>query len=40
MWARSVLGRLGKLIRQEGAEPRVSEIFYRVLVQVILLYGS
>ena len=39
MRARSVWGRLGKLLRQEGAEPRVSEIFYRAVVQAILLYG-
>ena len=39
MRARSVWGRLGTLIRQEGSKPRVSEIFYRVVVQAILLYG-
>ena len=27
------------LLRREGAEPRVSEIFYRGVVQKILLYG-
>ena len=27
------------MIRREGAETRVSEIFYRALVQAILLYG-
>ena len=40
MRARSVWGRLGTLLRREGAEPRVSEIFYRAVVQAILLYGS
>ena len=35
-----VWGRLGALIRQEGEEPRVLEIFYRAVVQAIILYGS
>ena len=37
---RSVWGRLGTLILPEGAEPRVAEMFYRLVVQVVLLYGS
>ena len=40
MRARSVWGILGTLLQREGEEPRVSEIFYRALVQAILLYGS
>ena len=40
MRARSVWGRLGTLFRQERAYPKVSESFYRVVVQAILLYGS
>ena len=40
MRARSVWGRLGTLLRREGADPKVSESFYRAVVQAILLYGS
>ena len=40
MHARSVLGRLGTILRQEGADPKVSASFYRAVVQAILLYGS
>ena len=40
MQARSVWGRLETLLRREGADPKVSESFYRALVQAILLYGS
>ena len=40
MRERSVWGILGKLLQREGAEPRVSAIFYRAVVQEILLYGS
>ena len=39
MRARLVWGRLGKLIRREGAEPRVLEMLYMEVVQEILLYG-
>ena len=28
------------MLQREGSEPRVSEIFYRVLLQAILLYRS
>ena len=35
-----VLGRLGTLLRREGKEPMVSEIFYKEVVQAILLYES
>ena len=40
MRARSVWGRLETLLRREGAETRVSEIFHRAVVQAILLYRS
>ena len=36
MRTRLVWGRLGTLIRPEGAEPRVAEMFYRVVVQAVL----
>ena len=39
MRARNIWGRLWTLIRQEGADPRVAEMFYRAVVQAILLYG-
>ena len=35
-----VWSRLGKMLRREGAEPLVSTIFYRVVVQVVLLFGE
>ena len=37
---RSVWGRLETLLRREGADTKVSESFYRAVVQAILLYGS
>ena len=40
MHARSIWGRLGTLLRREGAYTKVSESFYRVVVQAIILYGS
>ena len=40
MRARLVWGRLGTLIRREGAYPRVAAMFYREVAQAILLYGS
>ena len=33
-----VWNRLGKLLRTEGAEPRVSVMFYRAVVQTVLLF--
>ena len=39
MRASSVWGRLRTLLLREGAEPRVLEIFYRAVVQAILMYG-
>ena len=38
MRARSVWGRLGTLLRYEGTEPRVAEMFYRAVVKAIILY--
>ena len=40
MRERSVWGRLGKILGQEGADTKVSESLYRAVVQAILLYGS
>ena len=40
MRTRLVWGRLGTLLRREGADPRVAEMFYRAVDQAILLYGS
>ena len=40
MRARMVWGRLGKLLRLEGEDPRVSEMFYMEVEQVVLLLGS
>ena len=40
MRARSVGGRLGTLLRQEGTEPRELAIFYRSVMKAILLYES
>ena len=33
-------GRLGKLLRREGAYPIVSAEFYRAVVQAVLLFGA
>ena len=38
--ARRVWRRLGKLLRREGADPRVSAMFYREVVQAVLLFGA
>ena len=35
--ARLVWSRLGKLLRREGADPRVSAMFYRAVVQAELI---
>ena len=40
MRTRFVWGRLGTLLIQEGADPIVAEMFYREVVQAILMYGS
>jgi hypothetical protein len=38
--ARGVWARLGKLLSREGANPIAMGIFYKVIVQSVLLYGS
>ena len=40
MCARSVWGRLGTLLRREGVDHKVSEMFYRAVAQVLLLFVS
>ena len=40
MRERLVWGRLGKILRREGADPKVLASFFRAAVQAILLYGS
>ena len=40
MHARSAWGVLGTLRLREGVDPRLAAIFYRAVVQTILLYGS
>ena len=37
---RRVWKRVRNLLRREGAEPRLSAIFYRVFVQTVLLFGA
>ena len=38
--ARQVWGILGKLIRREGVDPLISEMFYHEVVQAMLMFGS
>jgi len=38
--ARGMWARIGQVLRQENAPPRVSAKFYKAIVQSILLYGS
>ena len=38
--ARLIWGRLGKLMRREGAYPITLETFYRAVVQAVLLFGA
>ena len=38
--ARQVWGWLGKMLQREGAEPNVSEKFYCVVIQAVLLFGA
>ena len=38
--ARLVRGILGTLLRREGVETKVSEMFYREVVQAVLLFGA
>ena len=40
MRAKLVWGRLGTLMRREGAETRVLEMFDRAVAQAVLLFGS
>ena len=40
MSARTVWGRLGKLLRQGGADSRVLEMIYRALAQAVLNFGA
>ena len=40
MRARSVWGRLGTLIIWKGAETKVSVMFYRAVIQLVLLFGA
>ena len=37
--ARKVCGRLGKLLRQEGADTRGVEMLYRMVAQSVLLFS-
>ena len=36
---RAEYGRIRKLLRREGADPQVSEMFYQTVVQAVLLFG-
>ena len=38
--AQRVWGMLGKLLRREGADPKVAEMFYRAVTHPVLLFGS
>ena len=38
--ARKFWGRLGKLLRREGADQIISASFYRAVVQAVLLFGA
>ena len=37
-WAHRVWGRLGKLLRREGEEPKVAAMFYREVTQAVLIF--
>ena len=37
---RRVWGRLGKILRREGAYSKVAEMLYKEVLQVVLLFGS
>ena len=39
-WNVGKAGHLGKLLCREGADPQVSEMFYREVVQAVLLFGA
>ena len=38
-WERKVWGRLGNFLQSEGADIKVSTMFYREVVQAVLLFG-
>ena len=38
-WVRAVWKRMARILSREGAEPRVSRLFFRALVQAVLLFG-
>ena len=38
--AQKIWGRLEKILRREGADTQVSAIFYRAVVQAVLLFGA
>ena len=37
---RFVWGMLGLLLQQEGADPKVAEMFYRAVIQALLIFGD
>ena len=39
-WEWRFWGRLGKLLRREGAEPKAEAMLYRAVKQAVLLFGS
>jgi hypothetical protein len=38
--ARQRWARISRVLTREGATPRVSAMFYKVVIQTVLLYGS
>ena len=38
--ARESWGRLSRVLGREGADPKVSENFYKAISQAVLLFGS
>ena len=36
---RRVWGILVKILRREGSDPKVSEMFYRAMTQAVLIFG-
>ena len=38
--ARKSWGRLSRILSREGADPKVSGIFYKVMAQAVLLFGE
>ena len=35
-----VWGGLGELLRREGSDPKVAAMFYRAVIQAVLLFGD